>query len=46
VKFVIKFFGDPNGKNPLLGDLAVIGKVKDKKDYVIKSFSANRLPDA
>jgi hypothetical protein len=46
VRFVIKFFSDFNRENPLLGNLAVIGKVKDKKDYVIKLFNANKLPDA
>jgi hypothetical protein len=45
VRFAIKFFGGLDRKNPLLEDLAVIGKVKNEKDYVIKSFSANRLPD-
>jgi hypothetical protein len=46
VGFAIKFFGGPNGKNPLLGDLAVINKAKNKKDYVIEPFNANKLPDA
>jgi hypothetical protein len=45
VRFAIKFFNGPNRENPLLGNLAVISKVKDKKNYVIKLFSANRLPD-
>jgi hypothetical protein len=43
--FAIKFFGGPNKKNLLLGDLAVINKIKDKEDYVIEPFNANRLPD-
>jgi hypothetical protein len=46
VGFVIKFFGGPNGENPLLGDLAVIGEAEDEEDYVVELFSANRLPDA
>jgi hypothetical protein len=46
VGFAIKFFGGPDGENLLLGDLAVIGKVEDEEDYVIESFSANRLSDA
>jgi hypothetical protein len=46
VRFAIKFFGGLNRENSLLGDLAVIGKIEDKEDYVIKSFSANKLPDA
>jgi hypothetical protein len=46
VRFAIKFFGGPNRENPLLGDLAVINKVKDEEDYVVKPFSVNRLPDA
>jgi hypothetical protein len=45
VRFAIKFFSGPDRKNLLLGNLAVIGKIKDKKDYMIKSFNANRLPD-
>ena len=46
VGFAIKFFGGPNGENPLLGDLAVIGEAEDEEDYVVEPFSANRLPDA
>jgi hypothetical protein len=45
VGFAIKFFGGPDRENSLLGDLAVIGKVKDKEDYVIELFSVNRLPN-
>jgi hypothetical protein len=45
VRFAIKFFNGFNGENPLLGNLAVINKIKDKKDYVIKPFSINRLLD-
>jgi hypothetical protein len=46
VRFAIKFFSGLNGKNPLLGDLAVIDEIEDKEDYVVEPFSANRLPDA
>jgi hypothetical protein len=46
VGFVIKFFGGLNEENPLLGDLAVINKVKNEENYVMEPFSANRLPDA
>jgi hypothetical protein len=46
VGFAIKFFNDFNRENLLLGDLAVIGEVKDEKDYMVKLFSVNRLPDA
>jgi hypothetical protein len=46
VGFAIKFFSGPDRENPLLGDLAVIGKAEDKEDYMVKPFSANRLPDA
>jgi hypothetical protein len=46
VRFAIKFFSGLNEENLLLGDLAVIGKVKDKKNYVIKLFSVNKLSDA
>jgi hypothetical protein len=46
VGFAIKFFSGFNRENPLLGNLAVINKVKDKEDYVIKLFSVNKLPDA
>jgi hypothetical protein len=46
VRFAIKFFNGPDRENLLLGDLAVIGKAKDKKDYMVKLFSANRLPNA
>jgi hypothetical protein len=45
VRFAIKFFGGPNRENLLLGNLAVINKVKNEKDYVIKLFNANRLPN-
>jgi hypothetical protein len=45
VGFAIKFFGGLNEENLLLGDLAVIGKIEDKEDYVIEPFSANRFPD-
>ena len=45
VGFAIKFFGGPNEENPLLGNLAVIGKAENEKDYMVKLFSANRLPD-
>jgi hypothetical protein len=45
VGFAIKFFGGPNGKNLLLGDLAVINEIEDEEDYVVEPFSANRLPD-
>jgi hypothetical protein len=45
VRFAIKFFNDSNEKNPLLGNLAVISKIKNEKDYVIKPFNVNRLPD-
>jgi hypothetical protein len=46
VGFAIKFFSGLNGKNPLLGDLAVISKAEDEEDYMVEPFSANRLPDA
>jgi hypothetical protein len=46
VGFAIKFFSGPDKENLLLGNLAVISKVKDKKDYVVELFSVNRLPDA
>jgi hypothetical protein len=46
VGFAIKFFSDLDRENPLLGDLAVISEIEDKEDYVVKLFSANRLPDA
>jgi hypothetical protein len=45
VGFVIKFFGGPNGENLLLGNLAVINEIENKKDYIIELFNANRLPD-
>jgi hypothetical protein len=45
VGFAIKFFGDFNRENPLFGDLAVIGEIENKEDYMVKPFSANRLPD-
>jgi hypothetical protein len=45
VGFAIKFFSGPNKKNPLLENLAVISEIKDKKDYIMKLFSANKLPD-
>jgi hypothetical protein len=46
VEFAIKFFNGPNGKNLLLGNLAVISKAKNKKDYVIEPFNANKLLNA
>jgi hypothetical protein len=46
VGFAIKFFSGFNKKNPLLGDLAVISKIKNEKDYVIEPFNVNKLPDA
>jgi hypothetical protein len=46
VGFAIKFFSGFNRENPLLGNLAVIGKVKDEENYIVELFSANRLPDA
>jgi hypothetical protein len=46
VEFAIKFFNGLNEENLLLGDLAVIGKIENEKDYVIEPFNVNRLPDA
>jgi hypothetical protein len=46
VGFAIKFFNDLNKENPLLGNLAIINKIKDKKNYMIKLFNVNRLSDA
>jgi len=45
VGFAIKFFSGLNKKNLLLGNLAVINKIKDKEDYVVKLFNVNKLPD-
>jgi hypothetical protein len=45
VRFAIKFFSGFNRENLLFGDLAVISEIENKKDYVMKLFSANRLSD-